>query len=394
MSFLPLRTFFAWALLVFLLLAAAAPASAQADDWKGCRRCDHRGVEDCSAHSPELLALEAGVLGCSTAARCPECGGALLVDCEKCEGGPESALIETRKAAAAAFLAEEDPIEAFLGRELLRIGLSRFALLADVAELGEGRKKTVDGHLWLHRLAADLDLTDRDVLAHYGATEKDYRAPMRLWFWDRLEDHAAVMTQFLFSTKAGDFKMLGRDPIFSVWVHDQAFGGDAAGLHALGVHNAAHMLLSNLFLERWIGDIDGGWFDAGAGHWYETARLGRTRYYCQDEAAYAMNYENGYWQAAVRRELGRHEARVLPSLVRLQTGAMKELEHAFAWSFYDWLVAERPQALAGLLRGLKRKQPARELFPAALEIDLFAAEDAWRAWVVETYPAKEPKRKR
>ena len=58
---------------------------------EGCKRCDHRGVVACPRHDGEMRAHEAHVLFCSVAAACADCGGALVVDCERCEGGPDNA---------------------------------------------------------------------------------------------------------------------------------------------------------------------------------------------------------------------------------------------------------------------------------------------------------------
>ena len=368
---------------------AGGPA-AQEPAPPGCRRCQYRGVVDCKLHDEELRALEPTVL-CSEAAACPQCAGALVVDCERCDGGPESAAMLARRAELAAWAAQQHEVEVFLGRRLQRIDTLHLELVASIDTLWlPGRKtKPVDGHHFLHCVARDGERAAALIAGHYGAQREDYRAAMRLWYWQEMADHKRIMADFLGSASTGDFKTLGRTPLFSVCTADQVFKDDAVSLHTLAVHNIAHMLLSNLTREEWIGDLGAGWFDAGAAHWYEEAIFGRHRHYCVTEAPYPFNWNDGLWRAELRKLLDKEQASILPALVRKQTGELMDHEHAKAWSFYDWLVANHPQALAPMLLGLKDRQPARELFAEHLGMSVPDAETAWRSWVVSTYPKKE-----
>lgn len=377
--------------LVACLLGLAALA---AQDPAGCRRCDHRGVQDCPRHEAELLELERGVGFCAAAARCADCGGALLVPCARCEGGPETAAMTARRAEVAAWLAREDPLEKFCARPLVRIETPHFAFVEDVASLRRG-KQEIDGHLFLHLLARDAEHAAALIGQHYSPGPKDYRARMRLWFWGDGEDHERIMRNFLHSGSSGDFKMLGHQPLFSVWTHDRTFLGDEPTLRSLGVHNGVHMLLSNLYAEVWIGDQQAGWLDSGSAHWYEEKIFGRVQHYCIDEVTIPPDWNGGRWRAALRELLERKSTgTLLPDLLKLQTGEMTPEQQALCWSIYDWIVATRPDALAGLLRGAKQRQPAREMFSALLELPLLEAEPAWRAWVGENYPRQEPKPRR
>ena len=135
-----------------------------------------------------------------------------------------------------------------------------------------------------------------------------------------------------------------------------------------------------------MGDIGGGWLDAGLAAWYEYELFGRVRNYCTEEATSFQGYEDGYWRAPVRRRLEHEKERFLPALLGKRTGELTPAENALCWSFYDHLLAAHPGAVRKLLIDLKQKKPPREVLPQALGMDLFATEDAWRAWVVENYP--------
>lgn len=367
-----------------LALLPALTPPAQEPSLQGCRRCDHRGVQDCRRHPKDLLDLERETPFCSEAAACPDCGGTLLVDCPRCDGGPESAVREERLAAIAAWKAKPDPVEDHLGRRLLRAESENFRLIVDVPRLRMGRRQ-VDGHHFLHRVLHDLEHTATLLHRHFGASRKDHRTGQRMWFWGRLEDHREAMLTFLYNASTGDFKLLGHEPLFSVWTGDPVFGNDGDALHRLAVHNGAHMLLSNLDRELWIGDLRGGWFDAGAAHWYEAEVFGRSVNFCIDEVSTPPDFHGGVWRPVIWQLLRREEGSFLPGLCNQLTGTLSVEQHALAWSLYDWLVHEHPDSLRGFLRGFQARKHSRELFPALLGMDLRQAEAAWRAWVAEAY---------
>ena len=383
---------------MLLLLAAlaftplAAPQSGS--EPSGCRSCKQRGVLDCARHDEELRALEPEVF-CSEAAACPDCSGALSVDCLKCPGGPESAAMEARRAEVAAWLAAsgKHAAEEALGRPVLRIEALHAHYAAEIETLKDGKKK-VDGHLFLHRLARDGELAAKLLAEQYGIErERDYRAPMRLWFWQDAKAHAQLMREVLMSGSTGDFKLLGRKPLFSVCTSDDVFKDEYFRLLTLGTHHLVHMLQSNVWDEEWIGDQGGGWFDSGAAHWIEEKIYSRISHDCIEEAGQTPDWENGVWRAAVRIWLTKHDSAVLPALVKKQTGEMMPEEHALAWSFYDWITATQPQALAPLLRSLKKRTPTREALPEHLGLGVVEAEQTWRAWVKDTYPSREKRPK-
>lgn len=383
--------------IVFLLAAALewnpAPRQDPAPVPAGCRSCKQRGVTDCPEHEEDTRALESAVR-CSQAASCQKCGGSLVLDCPKCEGGPESAPAEARRAELVAWRATGRlPVEDLLGREVLRIEAEHVHLAAEIVALKDGKKK-VDGHRFLHTLARDAEMAAGMVDAHYSVDRaRDYKAPMRLWFWQKPAVHRQVMQEYLKVSGAGDVKILGRKPQFSVCTSDDSFQDDYLVLLTLGVHNVTHMLLSNLWDETWIGDQGAGWFDAGAAHWYEEKIYGRSRHFCIDEAGSPPTWEDGVWRSAIRALLQRQDAVLFPELLKKQTGEMTPEQHALCWSIYDWLVATRPEALVPILKAAKGKKPARELLPETIGMGILDAEKAWRAWVESTYPGREKKPK-
>lgn len=358
---------------------------------ESCPNCLHQGVLPCKQHievsrEDEEPTAENLLVYCAWAAACPECNGTLVVDCPRCARGDKTKEVEERRSVIRSWV-ENNPLEKTLGRPVNRLDTRRFALAIDVESLpsDDKNKKRMSGHLLAHQLARDLEHVSAKVAEHYAMTEPDYRAKMRMWLWSTLEDHHKAQEKFQGTITGGDFKMLGRDPVFSVWTERPNFD-TVPKVRALFAHNAAHMLLSNAYQPNWVGDIGGGWLDAGIGHWYEYELFGKTVNYCLEEATLNENYEGGQWRAAVRRRLEREKDPFLPGLLPKRTGAMSAAEHALCWSFYDYLLVAQPGKVKSILIDLKQKKPAREVLAAQLGMDLFATEAAWREWVKDSYP--------
>jgi len=213
---------------------------------------------------------------------------------------------------------------------------------------------------------------------------------MRMWIGNRPEDHRTAMTNFLHSTSTGDFKMLGKDPVFSVWTERPLFD-EVPEVRTLFAHNASHMLLSNMNAPLWFGDTGGGWFDAAVGHWYEYDLFERTSNYCIEEANFSENYANGQWRSAIRKRLSKEDEPMLPGLLVHNTGGLLQSQQALCWSFYDYLVANHPAALRPILDDLKIRRENREIFQERLGMSVIEADAAWREWVPTVYPTKGDK---
>jgi hypothetical protein len=373
---------------LLLLCWFSAPAPLPQDP---CLKCRHQGVLPCDDHvdvprEEEEPSALTPVLNCSWAANCQKCGGTTWMDCPKCPSGERTKEIEEKRVHIRAWL-ESGQLEHKLGRAVPRIETKRFALVVDVIDLpvDDKRKKMMSGHVLAHQMARDCEHAAALVAEHYAIADMDFRAKMRMWLWPTLEKHQEAQQHFQRTISAGDFRVYGRDPCFSVWTEPKNFD-TVPKVRTLFVHNATHLLLSNAFQPSWVGDIGGGWLDAGLGAWYEYELFGRVKNYCTEESSGLQDYEGGLWRAAVRRRLEREKEPFLPGLLQERTGQLAPDENALCWSFYDYLLAAHPGVVRKLMIELKQKKPAREVLPKELGMSLFAAEDAWRAWVGENYP--------
>lgn len=369
---------------LFALFLALAP---QHD---GCNSCEHRGVEDCDRHSKEELAWEAEVLFCSEAARCEDCGGALVVDCPRCAEGPESDALETRLRRIRHWTEVGCEPERLLQRPLVRVETAHFEVVIAADELKYGSKHW-SAHRVAHALAREAEAAALLLDEHFGAEPTDYSGKTRLWYFGEAEDHFRVNREIFGRNVEAAMKFYGPRPASSAWTGDKGLEDEVMAVVMNGVHVGVHLLLSSLFRPEWLQDKKAGWFDVGAAHYYEIERFRRTATYCLDEANTDLDWKQGKWRAPIRSLLARRRDPILPDLLQELPGTLWEEEHALSFSLFDYVVHVHPEALKPLLLGFKRGGQARDLIREHLHTSVPALEESWRKWVAETYPTRDPK---
>lgn len=378
-------TLFLWA--SCLIAATGQEETERVSD--GCKRCNHRGVVECKRHDEADIALEEGVDFCAIAARCEDCGGTFQVDCGFCIGGPDSLPLERRRGRIAGILKGGVPPEKLLERPLPWVRTPHFDLVVDVEYLKNGSKR-LDAHEFLHHLARESEAAASMLDQHLKAKPHHY-GRAKIYFWESLADHKKVNRELLGTNTESGMKLYGPKPAASSWTGAKGLQGKALNVAANGVHIGIHLLLSSAFRGEWIGDKKAGWFDVGAAHWYEEQRFQRTATYCVDEANADLNYKNGQWRTVIKSELAKRKETLLPELSKELSGTLWEEEHALSWSLYDWLVTEHPDSVKAFLMGFKDGKEMRDICRKELDMTLRQVEDAWRTWVAETYPARNPK---
>lgn len=251
--------------------------------------------------------------------------------------------------------------------------------------------KNMDTHQLMHSMATECEAAASLFDAHFEAKPFNYSNRARLWYWTSEKDHQEVCVEILGSNGGSDLKFYGVNPAVSSFSNGYGLSNDALEVVRNAVHVSIHLMLSSVHQVSWIGNKKAGWFDVGAAHWYEDKLFARVATYCIDEANSGLHYENGQWRVAMKKHLRKNKTYILPKLTQLISGVLEEEQHALAWSFYDYVVANHPAALKPLLLGYKNDVESRVLFKKHLEMNIMQVEDAWRAWVAETYPAKDIK---
>ncbi len=374
---------------MLLALALALPLlpAQEIDISVGCKKCDFMGAEDCNNHG-KLFEAEKNVDYCWLAAQCKDCSGTLLEDCNGCESGP---LFEQRQRRLGKIERYRDAVtqpSALLETSLPRILTPHFDICVTANKMKNG-SKSLDTHEVMHAIATECESAAALFDHHFEAMPYSYSNRSRLWYFTNQEHHEEVCIEILGSNGANDLKLYGINPALSSHSAGYGLGNDALEVVRNAVHVAIHLMMSSVHQVSWIGNKKAGWFDVGAAHWYEDKLFNRVATYCIDEANSGADYEGGKWRVAMKKYLRKHKDYILPHLTKLTSGVLEEEQHALAWSLFDYIVANHPQALKQMLLGYKNDTETRVLFKEHLGMTIMQVEDAWREWVASTYPVKD-----
>lgn len=370
-------------LLCALLFSQAAP---------DCKRCKNTGLVVCPEEARHACTGTAA-LRCSIAASCPQCAGTHDLPCAKCGRVPAPGRAAAQ-AANRAWLVELEPIDAVLGRRLAHAQSAHFLLTFDIEKLEvEGIESKVSLHDGMHLYLARLEELFARFAADTGAEDADFSASTHVLLWQRQADQEKASLHFTRQSSSTESKLMGKAPVATIF-YDKNWLHEEFELHQAVVHQVAHCLLSNVWDGIWPGNIRGGWLDEGLAHAYELALFGEVRHYCYVESDTILDIQRGSWEPPVRTAVERGEAPGFLGVASKNTTELARDEQPFAWSYVDFVLRTRRAQFGPLARAIKGKKPLANALSETLQLSPFQFEEAWRAFVRETYALKDTKKRR
>ncbi|MFQ5505118.1 MAG: hypothetical protein ACE5F1_10020 [Planctomycetota bacterium] len=383
--------------LVFLLLLAGGVQAQDEGPVVPCSYCQNKGFKPCKKHKRSTLELEQdGVCEfCSDFAECSQCGGVAERDCVHCTNPSVEARHEHERKRIAAWLeTRRKKVDALVQHRVLHGSSKNFDLVFDLKPMKVGKVVFSTHrlmHLYLERLE-DLRALFRKTL-QLGRGEIPIRHQIFIWRDGRDQSLAAPKFAGLGSHGVG-VKLLGSGSVYTMLFDKSKIRGDK-GLHRNVVHNVTHLLLSNAVPMQWIGQLKGGWVDAGLAHYFEYLLDERCTNYCYQEVATNLSFKGGKWLVPIRRKVsGDGELPSFASVSGKNTDQLDPLEHAlsFSWVHFlfegDFAESGKGKKFTRLTRVLKKKRPTRDALKAVYGWTSFAFEEKWKAWVVKTYPTR------
>lgn len=138
------------------------------------------------------------------------------------------------------------------------------------------------------------------------------------------------------------------------------------------------------------------WVRTGLGHYLTQRNTPDYNFYDLDEGAGDLNADERNYATAVRKLVVADKAPTFLQLAKLQSyGELLLNDHLTAWSKLCFLREKDPAAFAKFLLLLKSNpkftanlDAQREALQTAFAWTFQQAEDAWKAWVLATYPVK------
>ena len=371
--------------LCLVLLCLLAPV--QDDAGPSCKRCDSTGMSPCGEHPKAECALHDGTVYCSEFEGCESCSGTGWVDCDRCENEAAGAELERRirererKAKGLKWIEDE------MGRELRMAETPNMILVWELDSL-KVEKKRRNAHELLHIYADRLDTLYTDYCEAVGATRRHFKKKPTVFVWWLPKDQLEGSLRFCGNSNEQGVKLLGATPTYSVCGNKQFMRGDEE-LHRNLVHNVTHLLLSHHSPSQWIGNIKGGWADAGLAHWFEEKYWGIATNYCYQEGGGGnTNFKGGKFRVAVRKLVATEKVPEASLVFTRNTDTLTPAEHAVSFSYVDYLLSIDGKKFYKVVQMLKARKPVREALKAVFDMNPLQFEERWKAWVLETYPTR------
>ncbi len=373
-------------LLFAILFLAPGHALEQEDREVVCRSCDSTGMKPCREHESDECMLEDGIVYCTEFNDCASCSGTAWVDCEKCDNPSASEEFARRISERARLAKRNEWIHETMGRPVRLAETEHFRLVWELDSL-KVDKKHQNGHQLLHLYAGRLEQLWQDYASVLGASSRDFKEKPLVLVWWLPTDQEKSSGAFCNQASRRGCKLLGSTPRYSMCGNKQFIKNDVV-LHRNLVHNVVHLLLSHQTRQVWIGNMKGGWADAGLAHWFEDKYWGRCTNYCYQEQNTQVDFKGGKYKVAVRKLVALDKAPPVAVVFEKNTDTLTPEEHALSFSYVDYLISVDGKKLSDLVVLLKRKQPTRDALKATFDMNPIEFESNWKAWVLETYPKR------
>ncbi len=361
-----------------------------------CNFCDSKGAKECKRHSRKERELEAKELVrfCSKAIRCKNCAGTMEVDCKRCNNKKKEAELGNKRKQNLEWLQKRiDKIEKPIRHEALHLSSKNFDLTYDLKPMKVGKRRLSQhehGHLYLERLEDFREL----FVETLQLSRNDLSIRTEVFMWRDGGDQSWAARKFAdMGTSGTGVKLMGTYSIYTMQ-YQKRYMKDDKDLHRNVVHNVCHLLLSNIKPEQWIGQLKGGWVDAGLAHYFEFKLDEKCTNFCYQEQANNRSFKNGKWLVPVRKMVAMDNLEIFAETISKNTDQLTAKEHALSFSYVHFLLEgdlvkkDHGKAMMKLVRALKAKRATREGLREAYGISTFAFVEKWKKWVLSTYPTR------
>lgn len=351
-----------------------------------CKDCKHHGLLPCSEHDRDTCASESRVRYCSVIHECEECQGAGWVDCEDCENPDQEAWLEAKLARIPREHAAQAKIDEEMEWPTRKLVSDHFVLVWEAPGMKVGRKR-LDEHETMHLYADRLEEIHATYKEVFGVGDGVFGVKTRVFIWAMLPMHRRASLIFCGTQADNGVKLMGPEPNYSVHASRQLFPRDEI-LHRSIVHNVTHLLFAQHNPSRWVGNIQGGWADAGLAHWFEDRMLGGCTTYCYEEVATNRNFKNGKFRVGLRKMIAKGDQPSVAAVMQRNTANLLPEEHAVAFGFVDYLIHVDPEKFKRVGQRLRQKVEGRKALSDIYGQTVIQLEAAFHAHVLETYPTR------
>lgn len=350
-----------------------------------CSTCKDRGATPCSAHTKTDLELEKDCPQCTVAMDCAKCSGAFEIDCPKCDIA--DARLKKVVAEKTKWRESLEAHEKLFGRELLVAQSAHFEITWDGGRASTGKKVLAPhsaAHLYLDRC--------EEMYEHFkkvfGCADSDFSTRFRVMVWERYKDQQLAGANYCNQPNPDtSVKSMGSRGVFSIHLDPAKVDPDedaGADLHRAVAHNVAHLLLANVWNQRWPGELQGGWIDEGVAHYFEDRIDKRCTNFCYREQDTTQSFKGGWWRDPVKKLAVKSDRPPFADTAAKRTDELTIEEHVLAWSYCEFLIKKNGPGFGKICRAIKEGKGYRDAMKSEFGWNALAFEDEWKKHV-KTY---------
>lgn len=365
--------------LLFLtaILTVAIPAAAQ----RFCAPCKGTGYIECDKKKcKKLRCLYEGEHTCLAQLELECCMGMRRHPCMFCKRKVNEYTFEKERREAWLESLREERKKLQIHR-ILEVQTRNFQLYWDVKRIKVGQRvynKNQGAHFYAGRLEKVLEAYKKwfGEPFHYPT-----QGTWEVWVTKDKKDEQRVSKTII---GGGATKLFGSTT--SIYVTADPEGQDDFR-HANIVHHTAHLIAQQGFP---IGKaLYPGWWTVGVARFLEIETFGETRCSCNGEVDGVLKqWQHGKWHGKVLSRVNREKAPKLADFCKKNLKQMNYREHAFAWSYVDYIAHAHAAKAGDVARGLTSGKPTSQVLREVLGMSLAQFHHAWAAWVRKTYAGK------
>jgi len=260
------------------------------------------------------------------------------------------------------------------------------------------------------RLRGNMPRLDRHQVAHLLAL---HMHRVKLEFWDLFQTKAWSYTGIMNRKNKHEIYLFARqrdyDRFTDRFTGVGASGGqeiilrsdDAVGFARPPPTRAGLNTWNNTVIHMWAHlllecQIRNGynmpsWLDAGFAHWWERRESPDTNTYCYSEARDVGIFGSGDWRQRVRRLMASGKAIPFAEFFdKKDMSSLTDLEHGLSFSLVDCVIENHKAGLRAFVNRLGEPGAVdhHAAFRAAFRQSVPGFDEAWRDWVIKTYPRR------
>jgi hypothetical protein len=319
---------------------------------KRCYQCKGAGLVPCSKHAPDKSEKE--VEFCTVELSRPCCGGLGEIVCPRCQGADaDLEAFRRREKERQGWLAKAQALSKDTGEELVVVQSPHWYVGFGIDEVKAGKKR-YDKHDAAHLYASRLEKLYDEAQKVFGeeAFPKSLRFDVHLF---ATSAGCTKLTQKLAGMNPGrGWKLYGPQRLyFATYDNPAEFPSDEE-FHQNVVHNAAHLLI------RRFGGYSPNfpaWLDNGFASLMEHRMFESTKTICFTEQPPDSPWKGSDWKEKVKKAAQAGDVKRFDEMCEEPIDSMDYRDHAFAFSYVDFLASSDRAKFVALVKDLQKEKP-------------------------------------